>query len=221
MITDHRLAPLALSLVLVGCSTHDAPCTTCDVPVVYETEINDTAPQADWIGVLYPGEALSIRGHVSEYGYDTFDGFAFVTGAPMTIDLALYEDAYGADLDVCVWDPIFQDFVACFETAAHPETGQVVILEAGKEFHLVVRSFQGDSSYWLDVFGGAATYGLEALSVETEAREPGAWDAYGAAEAPARDDEELPGRAALILDVAEDGTLVAAHPARMLPLPGR
>ena len=214
-----RIAPLALSLSLAGCVEHHDPCSTCDVPVVYETEINDTAPQADWIGVLYPGESLSIRGHVTQYGPDLFDGFAFVTGAPMTIDLALYEDAYGADLDVCVWDPVYDDFVACFETATHPETGQVVILEAGKEFHLVVRSFHGASSYWLDVVGGAAVYGAETLGPEAAERVPGAWEAYQRqAEAPV---EQPPGRPALVLELSADGELLDARAARVEVLDAR
>ncbi|HVS17413.1 MAG TPA: hypothetical protein VMT18_02350 [Planctomycetota bacterium] len=213
-----RLAPLALPLALAGCSKHYTPCTTCDDTVVYETEINDTAAQADWMGLVYPGDMLSIRGHVTQFGPDQFDGFAFVTGAPLSIDLELWADVHGADLDLCVWDPVFGTYVACFETASHPESGQVVILEANKEFHLVVRSFHGDSAYWLDVFGGAAFYGAQALEFAGEQRVPGVWEAYGAHEGPRQ--EVAPGRAALVLDIAQDGSLLDARPARVVALDG-
>jgi hypothetical protein len=106
--------------------------------------------------------------------------------------------------------------VACFETASHPETGQVVILEAGKEFHLVVRSFHGSSAYWLDVFGSAAVYAAQAPESSPAQRAPGAWEGYGErAETRAA---VAPGRPALVLDVAADGGVLAAQPARIVSL---
>jgi hypothetical protein len=219
MLIRSRLVLLALPFTVLGCTYDEPECTTCGDPALYETEINDTAPQADWIGAVYPGDALSIRGHVTQFGPDLLDGFAFVTGAPLRIDLELWADVHGADLDLCVWDPVFGAYVACFETASHPESGQVVILEANKEFHLVVRSFHGDSAYWLDVFGSAAAYGAQAPGTNGEQRVPGAWEAYGALDEPRR--EAAPGRAALVLDLAQDGSLLDARPARVAALDAR
>jgi hypothetical protein len=219
---SHRpIALLALPLLLTGCfdDDDDDDCSTCDANVLYETEINDTAPQADWIGVLYPGDALSIRGHVTDYGPDLFDGFAFVTGAPMQIDVALWADVPGVDLDLCVWDPVYGAYVTCFETAASPEGGSFTVLEAGKEIHLVARSFHGSSAYWLDVVGLSAVYGAQAAPQPLAPRAPGAWDAY--APAAAEPEEPAPGLDAVLLEIAADGSLISSVPARVVPLEQR
>lgn len=209
-------ALLALPLALAACSNANDGCSTCNDPTYYETEINDTAAQANWVGVLYPGDVVTIRGGVTQWGPDLYDGFSFVTGAPMTIDFEVWADVPGVDLDLCVWDPVFKTFVACFETDLHPEAGQVVILEANKEFHLVVRSYFGDSGYFLDVFGGSPVYGAQALGAAPEERVPGAWEAYDEADEPQR--EELPGQAVTLFEVAADGALLDARPARALTL---
>lgn len=219
---SHRrpIALLALPLFLAACHDDDYDdCTTCDANVLYESEVNDTASQADWIGVLYPGDTLSIRGHVTQYGPDLFDGFAFVTGAPMQIDVALWADVPGADLDLCVWDPVYGAYVTCFETAASPEGGSFTVLEAGKEIHLVARSFHGSSAYWLDVVGLSAVYGAQAAPQPPAPRVQGAWDAYAAA---AEASEELePGLDAVLLAIAADGSLISSAPARVVPLEQR
>lgn len=206
------LLALPLPLSLAGCMDED-DCTTCESNVLYESEVNDGAALADWIGVLNPGDALSIRGHITQNGPDLFDGFAFVTGTAMQIDVALWADVPGVDLDLCVWDPVFGAFVTCFETASTPEGGNFVVLESGKEIHLVVRSFQGDSAYWLDVVGQAAVYGAQADSAPPAPRAPGAWDAYAPLEEPR--EEPAPGRAAVLLDFAADGSLLSSTPARV------
>lgn len=216
MADSRRFAAWALPLFLTACyDDDDDDCGSCDDLVVYESEINDSSAQADWIGVVYPGQALSIRGHVTKSGPDLFDGFAFVTGAPLQIDVSLWADAWGADLDLCVWDPVFGQYVTCFETAAQPESGSFLVLEAGKEIHLVVRSFAGDSAYWLDVAGAAADYGLQAAQIGIPERAPGVWDDYGPVSTSA---ETEPGREALWLEIAADGSLFAAAPARVVLL---
>lgn len=211
---------LALPLLLTGCFDDDYDdCSTCGANVLYETEVNDTAPQADWIGVLYPGDVLSIRGHVTQFGPDLFDGFAFVTGAPMQIDVALWADVPAADLDLCVWDPVFGAYVTCFETSSSPEGGSFVVLEAGKEIHLVVRAFHGDSAYWLDVVGLSTVYGAQAAPEPPAPRVQGAWDAY--APAPVASEDVEPGREAVLLEIAVDGSLISSVPARVVPLTQR
>jgi hypothetical protein len=156
---------------------------------------------------------------VTQLGPDLFDGYAFVTGAPMQIDVTLWADVSGADLDLCVWDPVFGAYVTCFETSSSPEGGSFVVLEAGKEIHLVVRSFHGTSAYWLDVVGLSTVYGAEAAPEPLAARVQDAWEAYAPA-AVARDEAE-PGREAVLLEFAADGSLIASAPVRVVPLTQR
>ena len=77
MHTPHRLAFVSLTLSLLGAGcVQDTSCDTCTSGAIYESEINDTALQANWIGAIYPGEQLLIDGHITQWGPDLFDGFA-------------------------------------------------------------------------------------------------------------------------------------------------
>ena len=58
---------LALAVLAAGC-THSVECTDCGSDLIYESEINDSAPQANWMGLLYPGDALQIEGHITQWG---------------------------------------------------------------------------------------------------------------------------------------------------------
>ena len=113
-----------------------------------EIEPNDNALDADYIGEVFPGDRVEIEGHITECCPDAYDGFAFYAGGPVELVVTLFEDAAGADLDFCIYDPGIDAVVACWETDAHPETG-VFNFAGGAEFHVVVRSYLGDSSYLL------------------------------------------------------------------------
>ncbi len=174
---------VAFSSLLGGCYVED-DCFDCRTPFLTEQEPNDSAATADWIGPVGPGDQLSILGHVTYWGPDIYDGFAFYTAAPCDIELALWTDDPFADLDVCVYDPDLGQFVFCFETADDPETGIFTIGEAGKPFHLVVTSFAGASTYTLEVRGLAlsllaATSGADPTpAVEHRQGREGFWARY-------------------------------------------
>jgi hypothetical protein len=208
---------LALAVLAAGC-THSVECTDCGSDLIYESEINDSAPQANWMGSLYPGDALQIEGHITQWGYDQFDGFAFLSGSAVQIEVRLWADDPHADLDLCVWDPMLQQFVVCFETSANPEGGVFAILEPDKEFHLVVRSYTGDSSYHLEVFGSYPSYAPESAMPAVHHREgaASAWDAYAPVTAGA--DLERGPVPAMLVTIDEQGELIEAVAARILPL---
>jgi hypothetical protein len=141
----------AASLVLVSCGQYskgyDGP------PTYYEIEDNDDAWNANFIEYADASTHVEIRGHVQAFGFDRFDGFAFVTSEPMTVHFQLRADDAFTDLDLCVYDPGVDDFVDCFDSAWSPEDGSFAVLAAGQEFHLVVESYAFDSDYTLEVWG--------------------------------------------------------------------
>jgi hypothetical protein len=137
------------SLALPGC---DDDCNACSGWTdAYEIEPNDLPAEANWLGTLYPGDALAIHGRITQLGPDLLDGFALRSGAPIYVEFALWADQPGADLDLCLYDPDTGQYIYCWETPAQPEVGNFTIFGAGKDVHLVVSSFLGDSDYRLEV----------------------------------------------------------------------
>ncbi|MEM7310807.1 MAG: hypothetical protein AAF682_29320 [Planctomycetota bacterium] len=119
--------------------------------ILHESEPNDLSCCPDYFGTLVPGEFLSIQGFISDDGFDPYDGFAFTAFEPITVEFRLFADHPAADLDVCLYDPQLGIFVDCFESPFDPEVGVAHILLGGTEFHLVVNSFLGSSSYALEL----------------------------------------------------------------------
>lgn len=120
-------------------------------PILDESEPNDSADLATWFGPLAPGTGLVIGGHVTEFGPDLFDGFAFSAVAPCSVRVVLRALSPGADLDVCVYDPLLDEFVACFDSPFDPEIGEISFFVPGQDFQLVVSSAMGSASYTLEV----------------------------------------------------------------------
>lgn len=152
-------APLALSLLFfaaAGCGGGSGGGTVVigpgSVPVLLESEPNDFAPDANFFGSVLPGDHFIVEGSVFDPLFDPFDGFAFVADVPCTVEFFLHADDPFADFDLCVYDPAIDDFVACWETAANPESGFISIVDPGVEFHLVVSPFSGLGFYALEVF---------------------------------------------------------------------
>jgi hypothetical protein len=145
-----RSARVLLALSLAACqgsvSVPKAPPAALD-----ESEPNDTAAQATWFGTVYPGSSLAIVGHVTSHGSDLFDGFAFITGAPCTVRFILRPSLPDADLDLCVYDPWQDAYVACFDSPDGTEVGEFGLAYADEEFHLVVSSAWASSSYLLEI----------------------------------------------------------------------
>lgn len=115
-----------------------------------ESEPNDSAFEAPWYGTLLPGSRLAITGHVTSNGPDLYDGFAFTAGSPCTVRFVLRPSLPGTDLDLCVYDPQLDAFVACFDSPSGTEVGEIALAGA-IDFHLVVSSAWADSSYLLEI----------------------------------------------------------------------
>ena len=116
-----------------------------------ESEPNDFACCPDDFGFLAAGDFLSIKGSITDSGFDPFDGFAFTAFEPITVDLRLFALNPAADLDICIYDPQLGIFIDCFESPFDPELGTVHVLFPGTVFHVVVNSFLGSSAYTLEV----------------------------------------------------------------------
>jgi hypothetical protein len=145
---------------LAGACSIESGTGTDPLPTYYESEPNDFAFEADAFGVVFPGDHFLIRGYISDVpwnpfdpfnGFDPYDGLAFTSGLPLRVDFLLYADDPFADLDVCVFDPWAGWTVDCFATGVDPEVGSVDVLAGGVDFHLVVESFVGSSSYTLEI----------------------------------------------------------------------
>jgi hypothetical protein len=150
--------PLALCLLtsLVACCHADHDSHSGSVTIgggggpAHEVEPNDDAFNANYLGAIAPGEFIQIQGHITECCHDEYDGFAFYALGPVSVRITLHESNPFADLDFAVYIPEINDFVAAWETDNHPEFGIFDFVGPG-EFHIVINSWIGDSSYLLDV----------------------------------------------------------------------
>jgi len=151
-----RTALLAACLALSSAGCHDH-CYECNesspaTPVFFEVEPNDLVEDANYFGVLVPGDHFWIEGRITDNGSDPFDGLAFTAGSELHVDFQLFIDNAAADLDVCLYDPQLGATVDCFATANNPEQGGVDVIVGGLDFHLVVQSFSGSSTYGLEIY---------------------------------------------------------------------
>ena len=150
----HRLLPFvaalsALPLVACGAHSHGS-----NGPLVFfEQEPNGSVNNPDFIDWVDPTTFLLVEGHVQAFGPDQLDGFRFITTQPMTIHVAIYADAFLADIDLCVYDPDFDSFIVCLDSPHGSEEGSFSVLEAGKAFDLVVETFVSGTSYTIEVNG--------------------------------------------------------------------
>jgi len=153
MSTRSTILLLAALAPLAACYDDDDDCYDCGGPPVYfEIEPNNVPAQANFLGTLYPGDWLAVEGRLSEFLPDLLDGFALRSGTAIHVQFALYELSSGADFDVCLYDPDTGQYVFCWETDSHPETGAFTIHGGGKDVHLVLSPFLGDAQYRLEIF---------------------------------------------------------------------
>ncbi|MFT7486399.1 MAG: hypothetical protein ACI9F9_002254 [Candidatus Paceibacteria bacterium] len=143
---------LALGSVLFGCGHHDAGSQDSHGGggTYVENEPNDDAAHADYLGEIRAGDFVAVEGHITQYGHDEFDGFAFYALEPVSVHITLHEGSAFADLDFAIYIPEIDEVVDSWETDNHPEYGVFHLAGAG-EFHIVVDSWIGDSSYLLEV----------------------------------------------------------------------
>ncbi|MCZ6598130.1 MAG: hypothetical protein O7B99_10860 [Planctomycetota bacterium] len=145
-----KATPFALAAMLIACHSGTGHHSIGHKSFA-ESEPNDSACCPNYFGFLGPGDFLTIDGFITDSGADPFDGFAFTSAVPISVEFRLFIDGPFADLDVCLYDPYLGTFVDCFESPFNPEEGTVHVLGSGLDFHLVVNSFIGDSSYTLEV----------------------------------------------------------------------
>jgi hypothetical protein len=154
------MRPAALTLIaLASACSHGHHEDFDPVPAFRESERNDAPFEANHFGLLVPGDRFFIDGFVRDDAFDPFDGFAFTAAQPIHVDFQLHHGSASADLDVCLYDPLLDETLACWATTERPERGGVDVFGAGFDFHLVVESFAGDSSYSLEL----VVYSLAAL----------------------------------------------------------
>jgi hypothetical protein len=192
----HGCVPPALALGLCaaacGDTHHHAPPAPPPPPVYsfVELEPNDVAPLANYLGGIAVGETFFVRGFIGDSGFDPFDGFAFTTAEPMEIELHLWIDDPYADLDVCYFNPYSGLVEACFATSFNPESGWLA-LHGGTDFHLVVSSYFGDSSYTLELVGRPPAASAAAAAAAAVSERAASFGAYGAASAAEPAEEPL------------------------------
>jgi hypothetical protein len=131
---------------------------------VWEAEPNDAACCPDGIGQLWVGDCLVIGGTITELGPDFFDGFAFQNAQPCDIEFALVPVYSSADLDLCVYDPVIDDYAFCFETGNAIESGRFSVPSAFTDFQLVVSSYAYASEYRLEIHCVPISLGMMAES---------------------------------------------------------
>lgn len=133
--------------------------TSSGPELFYEREPNDSAAGPDYLTALYAGDAIEIVGHVDDGCCDPFDGFAIDVGEALELQFELVAHDGWSDLDLCVYDPQADVFLACFEAPGDVEFGSVAIGWPA-ELHLVVRSWSGASDYslFVDAYALAGSY---------------------------------------------------------------
>lgn len=147
------LAPLTL-LVAPACHDYDDDDDYgggSSTPTFFEVEPNDDAFTANDFGFLTPGDHFIIEGFITDSGFDPFDGFWFTSTQPIHVDFQLFIDSAFTDLDVCLYDPVADVTVDCYQTSANPEQGGIDVTGGNIDFHLVVESFAGASTYGLEI----------------------------------------------------------------------
>ncbi len=209
-------AALLASLSASSCVFHD-DCGGCgsNQTTVFEQEPNDQASQANWLGAIGAHQKLAIRGTIGDFGPDLYDGFALVAAEPIDVQLTLVADVPSADLDVSVFDPLLNDYVAVFATPNRPETGVFSVLEPNREFHLVVTSFVGVSGYTLYVetfpasFAPAGGNGgaIRAAAQRVDDARLAKLNGYKTPLRAIVDDEPAPIVVGELLEIDEDGTV--------------
>ena len=117
-----------------------------------EVEPNNLAFDANYLGTLAIGETLIVRGFIEDTPFDPFDGFAVTALEPMDVEFYLTSDDPFTDLDLCYYNPYSAQTEACWETSFNPEAG-LLAMNGGEDFHLVVASYLGASSYTLEIIG--------------------------------------------------------------------
>ena len=147
---------ICLSLLSAACHVSHSELVGGSAPpaapvVVPEIEVNDFAFAPQFVGTVFPGDHLFIEGSSTDAGWDPRDGYQLFADVPMVVNVVLDAHVPGVDLDWCVWDPTVGDYTVCAETEFNPEIGSFIVVPPGNEFHVVVSSYSGTSTYTMEL----------------------------------------------------------------------
>jgi hypothetical protein len=151
---------------------------------VWESEPNDAHCCAHDLGWLSVGDQFVLGGTIRDDGLDPFDGFRLRSSGPCSVRFVLQPLDGVSDLDLCVWDPLLNDFAFCFESGAQLEQGVFNVHSSGAAFHLVVASYIGRSEYRLWISCEPIGLGLnagEAPPARAPSPKANRFNGYGAA----------------------------------------
>lgn len=149
----HRTDIAVALAITVGAACHVKGGGGSGPVFLTEREPNDDQWTADPVGFVAPGDLWRLRGHVSDFGADRVDRFAFTADRVGDVELWLAADAPFADLDLFVYDPALDLEVLAFLSPHDPEVGTFSIVVPHTDFQVVVRSFAGTTGYTLEVRG--------------------------------------------------------------------
>ena len=119
-------------------------------PTFEEREPNDSASGPDYLTSMHAGDTILVNGTIDDGCCDPFDGFAIETEGALDLRFELTAHNSWSDLDLCVYDPQSDVFLACFESLDNPESGWVSIALPA-EVQVIVRAWSGASDYTLRI----------------------------------------------------------------------
>jgi hypothetical protein len=141
----------AIAVGSAGCR-HAAAASKASISIA-ESGANDRRGDATLRTEIRPGLRTTIRGHVASAGSDRFDGYAFVSSSPCTVEFRLRPTLPGADLDLCAVDVASGRVRAIADGDGAEESGTIAIERAGVAIEIVVSSAWGSSGYTLEIEG--------------------------------------------------------------------
>ncbi len=172
----------ALPLALCSCGKSHGHTVVFSSPGLQEIEPNNNAFQPDAIGPVAYDTYYQIHGaiqdgfvlndYASPNGTDQFDGFAFYVEDAVEIEFILHANNPFADLDVWIYDPFYDEYIAKFESISSPEYGRVTFPYLGEEFHVVVTSYSGDSNYTLELIAHPLVGGFSSAVAAATTEQP-------------------------------------------------
>lgn len=166
----------------LGCSHSSGHAVSTSNPAITEIEPNNNAFQPDSIGPVASNTYYQIVGSIQEgessgdysstFGTDSFDGFAFYVEDTVEIEFVLHAANPFADLDLWIYDPFYDEYIARFESTSSPEYGRVTFPYLGEEFHVVVNSYSGDSNYTLELIAHPLALGFSTAVSAASTEQP-------------------------------------------------
>lgn len=142
---------IASLVTLVCASCHGSVGGSGSGPqILFESETNDTAPEANFLGHVRPGDSFVIEGDMG-YDGDFQDGFAFVAEVPVEIEYVMSVLDATSTFAVCAYDPYHDEIVFCDSNGLNPEVGAFFVDAFDAEFHVFLTQISGAANYSLTI----------------------------------------------------------------------